>query len=199
MNKITWAICLIIVVAFGLNVMKDSVCSINQIAFALMNKTNNSDVLSSEKNSLCMSRNCTFSAVGTISSLNFYSNSISDIATSKKVVLSGDWILNVNNGTVSFFEADFVAAPAEGSVSHIHELVNLVVKDVKPIQLTSNGSTSILGTVDVNLNGINYWNDVKTSILVSKGNTITIFLNDIDTEHHFMKQPIYGIVDRLMY
>lgn len=199
MNKITWAICLIIVVAFGLNVMKDSVCSINQIAFALMNKTNNSDVLSSEKNSLCMSRNCTFSAVGTISSLNFYSNSISDIATSKKVVLSGDWILNVNNGTVSFFEADFVAAPAEGSVSHIHELVNLVVKDVKPIQLTSNGSTSILGTVDVNLNGINYWNDVKTSILVSKGSTITIFLNDIDTEHHFMKQPIYGIVDRLMY
>ena len=199
MNKITWAICLIIVVAFGLNVMKDSVCSINQIAFALMNKTNNSDVLSSEKNSLCMSRNCTFSAVGTISSLNFYSNSISDIAASKKVVLSGDWILNVNNGTVSFFEADFVAAPAEGSVSHIHELVNLVVKDVKPIQLTSNGSTSILGTVDVNLNGINYWNDVKTSILVSKGSTITIFLNDIDTEHHFMKQPIYGIVDRLMY
>lgn len=141
----------------------------------------------------------TFHAVGTIASLNFYSNNISDIATSKKVILSGDWNLNVNNGSVSSFEADFVAAPVEGSASHIHELVNLVVKDAKPIQLASNGNASIVGTIDVKLNGINYWNDVKTTILISKGSSVTITLDDIDTEHHFMRQPIYGLVDRLMY
>jgi hypothetical protein len=141
----------------------------------------------------------TFHAVGTIASLNFYSNNISDISASKKIILSGDWNLNVNNGSVSFFEADFVAAPAEGNASHNHELVNLVVNDSKPIQLASNGNATIEGTIDVKLNGINYWNDVKTTILISKGSTVTITLDDIDTEHHFMRQPIYGLVDRLAY
>jgi hypothetical protein len=141
----------------------------------------------------------TFSAVGTISSLNFYSNNISDIAASKKVILSGDWSLNVNNGSVSFFEADFVAAPADGSVSHMHELVNLEVKDNKPIQLASNGNASIVGTIDVKLNGISYWNDTKTTILISKGSALIVTLDDADTQHHFTRQPIYGIVNRLMY
>ncbi len=173
--------------------------STDQISFAQINKTNLTDITATKVNSLFASRNGTFSAVGSISSLNFYNNSISNIAASEKVILSGDWSINVNNGTVSFFEADFVAAPTDGSISHTHEFVNLVVKDAKPIQLTSNASTSIIGTLDVQLNGINYWTGVKTTILLSKGSTISIILNDADTEHHFMSQPIYGIVDRLMY
>jgi hypothetical protein len=197
MNRLTFAICLAILVAFELNLIHDSICSLNQLAFAQINKTKTTDTRSTG-NSL-ESPNGTFSAVGTISSLNFYNNSATNIATSKKVILSGDWSINVNNGSVSFFEADFVAAPTDGTVSHTHELVNLAVKDSKPIQLTSNGSTSIIGTVDIKLNGINYWTDVRTTILMSKGSAITIILNDTDTEHHFMRQPIYGIVNRLMY
>jgi hypothetical protein len=192
MNKISCTIYLIAILVVGLNQQS----GFNLIS-AQMNMTNVTDS-TSEVNSLFTSRNGTFSAVGSISSLNFYNNSLSNIAAAEKVILSGDWSINVNDGNVSFFEADFVAAPADGGVSHTHELVNLVVKG-KPIQLTSNGSTSILGRVDVKLNGINYWNEVNTTIFLSKGSTITIVLNDVDTEHHFMRQPIYGIVDRLMY
>jgi len=158
------------------------------MVFALsINDTSNSTVYKS------------FSAVGRISSLNFDNYSVPDIAAAKKVILSGDWIINVNNGNISFFEADFVAAPADGSVSHMHELVNLLVKDDQPVQITSSGNASIVGTIDVKLNGFNFWNGVKTTVLISKGSTVTIYLDDLDTNHHFMKQPIYGIVDRLSY
>ena len=191
MNKNAFA--LILIISLTLVVIANNGYNFNQIIFAQTNKTE-----PSETNSLTNGYP-TFSAVGRISSLNFDNNSVSDIAAAKKVVLSGDWSINVNNGTVSFFEADFVAAPSDGSVSHMHELVNLKVKDAEPIQLSSNGNASIIGTIDVKLNGINYWNDVKTTILISKGSTVTIILDDIDTGHHFMKQPIYGIVDRLSY
>jgi hypothetical protein len=141
----------------------------------------------------------TFSAVGTISSLNFDSNSILDIVTAKKIILSGHWSLYVNNGSLSFFEADFIAAPADGGVSHTHQLVNLVSDDPKPIQVTSNGSTSIIGTVDVKINGVNIWNGVKVTIIIAKGSTVSITLDDMETAHHFMRQPIYGTVNRLMF
>ena len=81
----------------------------------------------------------------------------------------------------------------------MHELVNLQVKDAQPIQLASDGSISITGTIDIKVNGIGFWNGVKTNVLISKGSSITILLDDIDSNHHFMRQPIYGIVDRLIY
>jgi hypothetical protein len=141
----------------------------------------------------------TFYAVGVISSLNFANNSILDIANSNKIVLSGHWSLFVNDGDLSFFEADFIAAPSDGGISHTHQIVNLLPADNKPIQLTSNGGISVNGTTDINLNGINVWENVKITISISKGSTIAIDINDIDTEYHFTSQPIYGTVDRLAF
>lgn len=199
MNNFIYAAFLFTLIALGLNITDKTAHIIDQMVFAQTNQTRSTDVTNATRNSLLTSLSSTFYAVGTISSLNFDNNSVSDIATSNKVVLSGDWDIDVNKGRVSFFEADFVASPDDGGFSHMHELVNLKVKDAKPIQLTSNGSTSIIGTVDVKLNGINYWNDVRTSILISKGSTITIILDDVGTQHHFTKQPIYGLVNRLIY
>ena len=141
----------------------------------------------------------TFYALGVISSLNFANNSILDIANSNKIVLSGHWSLYVNEGNLSFFEADFIAAPSDGNISHTHQIVNLLPADNKPIQLSSNGNIYVNGTTDIHLNGINVWENVKISISISKGSTITIALNDIDTEYHFTSQPIYGTVDRLAF
>ncbi len=147
-----------------------------------------------------ISSDVTFSAMGTISSLNFVNNSIPDSATAKKIVLSGYWSLHVSNGRISFFEADFVAAPVDGSVSHTHQITNFIPNNnTKPIQLTADGSTVISGTVDVRINGIKIWDGVNATIIISKGSTITISLDDVMTEHHFGKQPIYGIVNRLMF
>jgi hypothetical protein len=184
---------LILIISLVLSVIGNNVCNFNQIIYAQTKKTE-----TLERNSIT-NVYPNFSAVGRISSLNFDNNSVLDIAAAKKVVLSGDWSVNVNNGSISFFEADFIAAPSDGSVSHTHQLVNLIGEGGLPIQILSNGNASIVGTIDVKLNGISLWNAVKTTILISKGSTITIILSDLDTRHHFMKQPIYGIVDRLMY
>lgn len=191
MNNNSFA--LILIISVGLSVVVINAYNFNQIIFAQTKETESMD-----RNSLTTAYP-NFSAVGRISSLNFYNNSLADIAGAEKVVLSGDWSINVNNGSISFFEADFIAAPSDGSVSHTHELVNLIVEGDDPIQILSNGNASIVGTIDIKLNGISLWNAVKTTVLISKGSTLTIILNDLDTHHHFMKQPIYGIVDRLMY
>ena len=184
---------LILIILLALSVIGNNAYNFNQIIFAQTKETETLD-----RNSLTTVYP-NFSAVGKISSLNFYNNSLADIACAEKVVLSGDWSINVNNGSISFFEADFIAAPSDGSVSHTHELVNLIVEGGHPIQILSNGNASIVGTIDIKLNGISLWNAVKTTILISKGSALTIILNDLDSHHHFMKQPIYGIVDRLMY
>jgi hypothetical protein len=193
MNKTLLVIYSIILVAFG----------VPNIALAQMNKTHSAaisdDIHTMSSITTTTTTYPTFSAIGTISSLNFDNNSILDIVTAKKVILSGHWSLYVNNGSLSFFETDFIAAPADGGVSHTHQLVNLVSNDPKPIQLTSNGSTSIIGTVDVKINGVNIWNGVKVTIVIAKGSSVSITLNDMDTAHHFMRQPIYGIVNRLMF
>lgn len=187
------AFALILIISSALSVIGNNAYNFNQIIFAQTKETETLD-----RNSLT-NVYPNFSAVGRISSLNFYNNSLPDIAAAEKVVLSGDWSINVNNGSISFFEADFIAAPSDESVSHTHELVNLIVEGGHPIQILSNGNASIVGTMDIKLNGISLWNAVKTTILISKGSTLTIILNDLDTHHHFMKQPVYGIVDRLMY
>lgn len=141
----------------------------------------------------------TFLASGTISSLNFLNNNSTNIATSSKVILSGNWNINTNNGTIVYFDADFIAAPSDGSTSHTHQLVNLKGNDTSKAMLLADGSTHINGTVDVKINGITYWRDVHTQIIIAKGSTLSIILDDNQTMHHFMKQPIYGLVNRLMY
>jgi len=205
MNKTSLVIYSIIILSLGLsNIVCGSIFGANGLALAQMNETK-SDAMSddntnTEGNTISTTNTYrTFSAVGAISSLNFDNNSVSDIAIAKKVVLSGHWSLYVNNGTLSFFEVDFTAAPADGGVSHTHQIVNFMYTGTKPIQLTSNGSTSIVGIADVKINGVNLWNGVKSTVLISKGSTITIILDDMATHHHFTRQPIYGIVERLMF
>ena len=41
------------------------------------------------------------------------------------------------------------------------------------------------------------WNDVNATIVISKGRTISINLDDEDTQRHFMGQRIYGIVKKI--
>jgi len=195
-------IVMIITLAILNSIPNNSNNIINGLAVAQMIKSNdaNESINGNVKVNATLSNTInTFSVEGTISSLNFNNNSIPNIAIAKKIVISGHWSLYINKGNVSFFEADFIAAPIDGSVSHTHQLVNLKSLDAAPIHLTSNGSTSIFGTADVMMNGINVWKDVKISLVISNGSAITIALDDTDTQHHFTSQPVYGIVERLAF
>ena len=147
----------------------------------------------------------TFSVIGTISSLVItVPENEFNITNVFKVILTGDWVLNVRNGTVTNFETNFLASPMDGSMGHIHQITNLSEnkedKDmiILPPSDNNSNSLSINGTADIKINGITIWNDAGISITISKGNTITIDPDDKDTENHFGNQQVYGIVNRLI-
>lgn len=142
----------------------------------------------------------TFSSIGTISSLVLtVPENEFNITNAFKVILTGDWILNVHNGTLTNFEANFLASPMDGSRGHIHQITNFSTNENAMIQFTpNNNSLSINGTADIKINGKTIWNNVDLSIIMSKGSTITIDPNDKQTDNHFGDQQIYGIVNRLI-
>lgn len=57
----------------------------------------------------------------------------------------------------------------------------LIINNV-PIQLTPDKSVSISSILDVGTNGKKAWNEVHTTVVISKGRTITISLTDKDTQ-----------------
>ena len=144
--------------------------------------------------------NDSFSANGQISSLVFgmpASTNTVNMSSVEKFILSGYWKLVTDNGKVTNFTSEFYTGPVNGANNHTHLLTNIRVHDDKPVQLTTDGSTQILGLTDVKFNGESAWSDVPTTISISKGRTISINLADNGTERHFMGQPIYGIVKDL--
>lgn len=142
----------------------------------------------------------TFSSIGTISSLVLtVPENEFNITNAFKVILTGDWIINVYNGTLTNFEANFLASPMDGSRGHIHQITNFSTNENAMIQFTpNNNSLSINGTADIKINGKTIWNNVDLSIIMSKGSTITIDPNDKQTDNHFGDQQVYGIVNRLI-
>ncbi|MDX1372445.1 MAG: hypothetical protein R3321_08235, partial [Nitrososphaeraceae archaeon] len=159
-----------------------------------------SQSMANSNNSINANSTTTFSSIGTISSLVItVPENEFNITNAFKVVLTGDWILNVHNGTVTNFEVNFLASPMDGSRGHIHQITNFSGNVNELIQLTpDNDSVSINGTADIKINGITIWNDVDISVLISKKSTIIIDPNDKQTDNHFGDQQVYGIVNRLI-
>ena len=60
-------------------------------------------------------------------------------------------------------------------------------------------STFISDIIDGGTNGKKIWDDVNTTVVVSKDRIIRINIADKDTQHHFMGQQIYGIVKKIVY
>jgi hypothetical protein len=120
-----------------------------------------------------------------------------DMTTVPKFILSGDWNMNVAQGKLIDFTADFYTGPVNGAENHTHQLSNFRINDNTPIQLSPDKSISISGIVDVGTNGNIAWDNVNATVDISKGRSVTISLADEDTERHFMGQQIHGIVKGL--
>jgi hypothetical protein len=111
-----------------------------------------------------------------------------DMTTVQKFILSGDWSMSVDH---------FYTGPVNGANNHTHQLSNFRVNNNSPIQLSSDNSLSISGILNVGTAGNNAWNNVNTTVVISNGRTISISLDDDDTQSHFMDQQIYGIVKEI--
>jgi hypothetical protein len=144
----------------------------------------------------------TFDMNGEISSLVLgvpENTKIVHITTVQKFILSGDWSMNVDQGKLTNFIANFYTGPVNGANNHTHQLTNFRVNNNSPIQLSPDNSLSIAGILDVGTGGNKAWNNVNATVVISKGRTIGINLDDNDTQRHFMEQQIYGIVKEIKY
>jgi len=149
----------------------------------------------------------TFSANGIISSLVFVTqnpndtisngNSAAGIKDAKKFVLAGDWVLTVNNGKVTDFTAKFIKVLNNGQKWHTHVITNFRPMNNTKVSLAPDRSASLSGTVDVKLNGTSVWNTTKVNLMINKGKTLTINLDNQATSNHFQGQPIYGVVESM--
>src|SRR5919108_2125847 len=110
----------------------------------------------------------TFSAIGQISSLVItVPESNFNITDAFKVILTGEWNLNVNNGNITEFAVNFLASPMDGSKPHIHQITAFRPYDNnsgEPIALTKDYSLSVNGTADIKINGVPVWEDADVSI-----------------------------------
>ncbi|MDQ3852805.1 MAG: hypothetical protein M3299_08230, partial [Thermoproteota archaeon] len=145
----------------------------------------------------------TFSAIGQISSLviTVPESGGFNITNAFKVILTGEWNLNVNNGNVTEFAVNFLASPMDGSRPHLHQITDFRPYDDdngEPIALVEDNSLTVNGTADIKINGILVWDNADVSISISKGNTFIFDPDDVDTENHFGDQQVYGIVTRLI-
>jgi hypothetical protein len=142
----------------------------------------------------------TFYAIGQISSLVItVPESGFNITDAFKVILTGEWNLNVRNGNITEFAVNFLASPMDGSKPHIHQITDFRPYDnsVEPIALPRDYNLSVNGTADIKINGVTVWEDADVSISISKGNTFIFDPDDLDTEDHFGDQQVYGIVTGL--
>ncbi len=154
-------------------------------------------ITASSQTSTSTASSATFDMDGVISSLILgvsANTKTIDLITVQKFILSGDWSMSVDQGKLTNFNANFYTGPVNGANNHTHQLSNFRVNNNSPIQLSPDNSLSISGILNVGTAGNNAWNDVNTTVVISNGRTISISLDDNDTQRHFMDQQIYGIV-----
>ena len=144
--------------------------------------------------------NDTFTAEGQISSLVLgmpQSTDSVNMSSVDKFILSGNWKFVTDKGKIAKFTSEFYTGHINGANNHTHQITNLRIQDDRPVQLSADGNMEITGLTDVKTNGKSAWNDVLTTISISKGRTISIDIADNGTQRHFMGQQIYGIVEDL--
>ena len=108
----------------------------------------------------------------------------------------GNWNMNVEDGEINSFITKMTWTSANGSKSHTHEFENFepIGSDDGGISMSPSDSLLLEGEMRVGTNGVFDWEDVPARIYFGNGKTMTVVLDDEATNHHFGRQPIYGLV-----
>jgi hypothetical protein len=150
----------------------------------------------------------TFSAKGSIDSLVIKDGAQQQQQPSPNeqtsYVLDGKWKLEVVNGNVTDFGSKFTMVHLDGTNRHYMILMNFKQDNATAgtIQVQPDGTTTINGILDVieKSDFLNpEWSDVNTQITINKYNTISINVDDAQTNQHFAGQPLRGVVDEFIF
>lgn len=121
-----------------------------------------------------------------------------DRASGNPYILAGFWKLNVDNGTINYFYANFSMVHVNGLRYHTHQIINFEPNVVIPIVFDpQSGGLSFTGMMDIKEGGRVKWIGVQTRVMINGFNTIAIYPDTDYIDHHFQNQPIYGVVQTL--
>jgi hypothetical protein len=109
-------------------------------------------------------------------------------------LISGNWILNVSKGTVTNFHGAFKLLNTDGLEKHYVELFNFQNKNMQVI-LNPYANTTIIGYVDIMIDGQLFESGLPVKIKLTKINTIEISFDKQSISDLFLNNPIHGIVD----
>ena len=161
--------------------------------------------------------NSSFNAEGTINTILFLrgeSNDtqpvVYDINTnlSSMYLLGGKWRVDVSKDNVTYFKTNFTMIETDGRNIHYHTIVYKPVSN----QSVSQDMQGKLGTffknkgsnssgfncnVDVYTNGVLEWENVPTTVSFINSKVIMIDIKDVKTVEHFLKSPIYGLINSI--
>jgi hypothetical protein len=125
-------------------------------------------------------------------------NSLINTPTTKWIA-TGNWSINVINGTMKFFATNMTWYNSNGTAAHSHEFLNFAGDNGKVITLQQPGNNvNIKGIMDVGTNNRIVWKSVPSTIEINGKKTITISVEDNATNHHFASQPILGVVKTIV-
>jgi hypothetical protein len=161
--------------------------------------------------------NSSFNGEGTINTILFLhdaSNStkpiVKDINTnsSSKYILGGKWRIDVLKGNLTYFKSNFTMIEVDGRGIHFHtivykpvsnESVDQDIKDRLGILYIdrSNNSSGFRCNVDIYTNGVLEWKDVPITVSLVKEKVILMEIDDKKSLEHFLKNPIYGLINSI--
>lgn len=131
-----------------------------------------------------------FMAKGTIHSLIY--------APTTKWIATGNWSMNINNGSLRSFNTNMIWFNNNGTSTHTHEFLNFKPTGGRIITIQQPSKDVILkGVMDVGTNHRISWINVPTTININGEKTISISVDDKATNKHFAAQPVYGVVTSL--
>lgn len=164
------------------------------------------------------SANSSFNAEGTINTILFLQDAssnntqpiVKDINTnlSSKYLLGGKWRVDVLNNNVTYFKSNFTMIEADGSDIHFHTIVYKPISN-QPIDQgpqdrlgillknNSNNTQVFNCNVDIYTNGVLEWKDVPITVSLINEKVIVMDIKDKKTLEHFLKNPIYGLINSI--
>ena len=163
--------------------------------------------------------NKSFNAEGTINtsldtqdlinkqSFNNVSSGNLDANVSEGYVLGGKWRLDVINNNVTYFKANITMVSTHGQGEHFHVIVYKPVTDGISLLASNtqgqgnlfsnpgNNTISFSGSVDIITNGVLQWRDVPVITSIYDNKVLTIYLDKIAINSHFLDKDIFGLVN----
>jgi hypothetical protein len=140
-------------------------------------------------------------------SFNNVSSGNSDVNVSEGYVLGGKWRLDVINNNVTYFKANLTMMSTKGQGEHFHVIVYKPVtsgisllasnsqEHGKLFSNPGNNTISFSGSVDIVTNGVLQWRDVPMITSIYNNKVLTIYLDKIAINNHFLDKDIFGLVN----